>query len=223
MRDLLIPRKISYEKVRFGNKGDGGYIFAKTPVTNQKIHGFGVFNDISCEVDMKNYFGGEVDVYDGEEDFRGELPEGFKYHKMFITGDNINQIVNNGLPSIVKMDIEGWEFDCINKMTDDTLKNIEQFIVEFHLNDERLPYFYALIHKLLKTHKIFHIHGNNCCGVFADSVPRIVELSFINRNLCNIDEIDNGEYPVPGLDYKNIDYSPLDHSLGWPELLFKWW
>jgi len=124
MRDLLIPRKIKFEKVRFGNKGDGGYIFAKTPKANQKIHGFGVFNDISCEVDMQSYFGGNVDVYDGEMDFNGILPERFAYHRMFITGDNINQILNDGKPCIVKMDIEGWEFDCINKITDDTLRNI---------------------------------------------------------------------------------------------------
>lgn len=227
MRDLVIPKKIKFEKSRFGRNCDGGYIFAKTPLRNQKVFGFGVSNDISCESDLFNYFKTSVNLFDGTCDFPGVLPENFTYNKENISGENINRILKIDNPIILKMDIEGYEFPSLLSIEDSVLENIEQMVVEFHLApdiapiancnslDELLDKFFEIIKKIQKTHKIFHIHGNNFVGLLSNSIPIVVELSFINKKICDIDEIDDGNYPDPNLDYRNTDFNP--------ELVFKWW
>ena len=40
------------------------------------------------------------------------------------------------LPTIVKCDIEGSEYDFIESVSDDFLRNIRVFIIEYHLNEE---------------------------------------------------------------------------------------
>jgi len=214
MKNLLIPQKIIFEKQRFGNNHDGDYVFAKTPIKNQKIYGFGVDNDISCEIDLQKYFSGTVDLFDGTCEFNSNLPLGFTYNKLNITKENINSILNLTSPIILKMDIEGYEFECLSSIEENVLQNIEQLIVEFHLHNFNIDYFYNIVFNLNKTHKIFHIHGNNCCGLL-NEIPAVVELSFINKKLCNLTENDNNLYPDPKLDFKNLN----DRD----ELFFKWW
>lgn len=214
MKNLLIPQKTIFEKQRFGNSGDGGYIFAKTPIKNQTIYGFGVDNDITCETELQKYFSGAVNLFDGTCYFNKDLPSNITYNKINITKDNINDILNSNSPMIVKMDIEGHEFECLYHMEEKILQNIEQLIVEFHLNYFNIEYFYNIIFNLNKTHKIFHIHGNNCCGLL-NGIPAVIELSFINKKLCNLEENDNNFYPNSKLDFKNLD----DRD----ELFFKWW
>jgi hypothetical protein len=218
MRDILIPKKIKFEKARFGSKFDGGYIFAKTDLIDYKIFGFGVNNDISCEVSLNDYFKGTVDLFDGTCDFNYKLPLNFSYNKINIDKNNINEILKCDKPIILKMDIEGYEYECLSNLNDEILNNIHQIGVEFHLWNESgysMEEFYKIILKIQKTHKIFHIHGNNNFGIYRDSIPHLLELSFINKKLCDLNDNDNGEYPVLNLDFPNVPHKE--------ELYFKWW
>lgn len=218
MRDILIPKKTKFEKFRFGPNFDGGYIFAKTDLIDYKIFGFGVNNDISCEVALNNYFKSSVDLFDGTCEFNYKLPSNFTYNKVNINKNNINEILKNDKPIILKMDIEGYEYECLSNLKEEILNNIHQIGVEFHLWDGSgytMEEFYKIILKIQKTHKIFHIHGNNNAGLYKDSIPQLLELSFINKNLCNINNTDYSEYPVLNLDFPNRPFEK--------ELYFKWW
>lgn len=215
MKNLLIPKKSSFKKFRCGNKRDGGYIFAETPIKKQNIYGFGVDNDISCEIDLHDHFKGNVYLFDGSCDYNRELPNMFYYNKTNVTKDNINSIIEINVPSIVKMDIEGGEFECLNYMREDFYENIEQFVIEFHLDETNLNQFFEAIEKLQKHYKLIHLHGNNCCGLLSIEIPKILELTFLNKKMCTIDEIDFGPFPDKNLDYKNIDSND--------ELYFQWW
>lgn len=215
MKNILIPKKIKFNKKRFGSEYDGGYIFAETPISNQKIYGFGVNNDISCEVDLNSYFGGDVNLYDGTCDFYGGLPKKFTYNKINVTSENINSIIDLSSNCIVKMDIEYSEYECIAALNSEILNNIEQFIIEFHMHNEfYLKLFYESIIKLQQTHKIFHLHGNND-GWYINEIPSVFEISFLNKKLCDIEEIDYGPYPNSILDRVN--------NKNWPDMNFKWW
>jgi hypothetical protein len=223
LKDILIPRKTKFEKIRFGKNGDGGYIFAKTEPKGQPIFGFGVLNDISCEIALNSYFGGKVELFESEET-SVHLPDNFILHKKFVNGNDMSDIFKSDENIIIKMDIEGSEFGCLDSISHDEFEKVEQMVVEFHLNTSHLTKdmpivgspedLYRVIQKILKTHKIFHIHGNSCCGVSEDGIPVVLELSFINKKLCDIDLVDDSSYPIPGLDFPNV---------GGQDVYFKWW
>jgi hypothetical protein len=215
MKNLLIPKKCIFKKARFGPTRDGGYIFAKTNLKNQKIYGFGVGNEIDCEIDLHEYFKGPVNLFDGTCDYNNILPNNFTYNKVNITKDNINNLLKNDTNIIVKMDIEGSEFECLHSIESSILNNIEQLVIEFHLGYSNINFFYSILQKIDQTHKVIHIHGNNCCGLNAVGLPNVLEVSYINKNICNLDENDTTNIPVMDLDYKNLDY----HD----ELNFQWW
>jgi hypothetical protein len=218
MRDILIPKNIKFEKARFGSKSDGGYIFAKTNLIDYKIFGFGVNNDISCEVSLNEYFKGTVDLFDGSCDFNATLPPNFIYNKININKNNINEILKCDKPIILKMDIEGYEYECLSNLNNKILNNLHQIVVEFHLWDGigySMDEFYKIILKIQETHKIFHIHGNNNDGIYKDSIPKLLELSFINKKLCDLNDNDNGKYPILNLDFPNNPFKE--------ELHFMWW
>ena len=112
LKNILIPKKIKFEKVRFGRNGDGGYIFAKPEPTGQSIFGFGVANDISCEIALNSYFGGKVELFESEET-SVSLPQDFILHKKFVNGSDMADILKSDENIIIKMDIEGFEIEVL--------------------------------------------------------------------------------------------------------------
>ena len=66
------------------------------------------------------------------------------------------------------------------------LKKIEKFLKKFDL-------------------KLIHIHANNFEGTNRDNVPKVLELSLLNKKFYKIkNKLTNNIYPIRGLDYKNF-------------------
>lgn len=70
-----------------------------------------------------------------------------------VTCQNINTILDKIKPTIVKMDIEGGEYECL-KALKNNFKGVREFIMEFHhnhLNDYKTHEKYNEILELLRT------------------------------------------------------------------------
>ena len=65
--------------------------------------------------------------------------------------------------------------------------------------------YFNILKKIQVTHKIFHLHCNNC-GVIIDldgyKICNLLEISFIQKNGYKFTKSKNG-FPIEGLDYKN--------------------
>ncbi|MFT5055603.1 MAG: hypothetical protein ACI80H_000306 [Pseudoalteromonas distincta] len=103
---------------------------------------------------------------------------------------------------LVKMDIEGSEYACI----EDILKVHDQLsgiIIEFHDILEKPDRFFQILKEIQSVFTIEHVHYNNYSKL-EYGLADVIEITFINNDLCNEKMIKlNREYPLLGLDYPN--------------------
>jgi hypothetical protein len=214
-------RVIQYDnKIRLGNKGDGGYVIANIPDYDCYISA-GVGWDESFSNELTKHFNiKEAHGFDGTIDILPiNAPEFMKFYKMNIAPYkskntvNLRKYIDNFKDIFLKMDIEGYEFYWLNSLSLSDLKKFKQITIEFHfINNYNLNIDYRLIHnclyKLFQTHYIIHAHGNNCCGT-TNNIPNIIELTYIRKDIIgeNI-EYNKTYFPIENLDFPNINNKP---------------
>ncbi len=116
---------------------------------------------------------------------------------------SIIEVVQNLDDIILKIDIEGDEYDILSDITKNSQKIIS-LIMEFHNLEINLDKIESFINEN-KYLKLIHIHGNNFKDVDSNGDPNDVELTFVNINRINISkEKSSNNYPIIGLDYKNF-------------------
>lgn len=208
-------------KIRLGVDQDGGYVIGNVPsdIKYDCYISAGVSNEESFSRDFIHKYNlqkCDCYVFDGTID---GYPLEYTDQITFIQ-KNIG-IINNDTTSdlsdltekynsiFLKMDIEGWEYQWLNKMTESQLKKFTQIVIEFHgvldnsFHSDHNNKIKSWI-KLFKTHFIIHAHGNN--WAFAkNGIPESLELTYLNKNLFNnnIPPVNTNPLPLIGLDFPN--------------------
>ena len=114
----------------------------------------------------------------------------------------IPQIIKNLDNIFLKIDIEGDEYQILNHVKKNT-KNIIFLIIEFHEVHKNLKKIERFLKKL--DLKLIHIHANNFAGKNRNNIPRVLELSLLNKKLYNVkNKLTRNNYPIKYLDYKNF-------------------
>lgn len=123
-----------------------------------------------------------------------------------------NQIAKNndsGKTILLKIDVEGAEWDSLATVSEKTFKNVDQIVAEFHKERDHLQYL-DLIRKLKQTYHIAHIHFNNHACTKGLDVPfpsRAFQVLLVNKNLGVLDGGKKPVLPNP-LDEKDGPYVP---------------
>jgi hypothetical protein len=105
---------------------------------------------------------------------------------------------------VLKIDIEGHEWEVFADCSDATFSKIAQIVCEFHdLSHLEHPEFRDRAHRALsnltKHFAPVHVHANNygrICNVANNPLPDVLEVSFANRNRYSFVET-NETYPTP--------------------------
>ena len=114
----------------------------------------------------------------------------------------INAILKNLKNVLLKVDIEGNEYQILKEINKNSRK-LNLLIIEVHKVSKNLD----KIKKFIKTSKLklIHIHGNNYTGIDNKNMPRVLELTFLNGKKFKLNnKRSNYSYPINGLDYKNL-------------------
>jgi hypothetical protein len=107
-----------------------------------------------------------------------------------ITLDTISDELDAAPASLLlKVDIEGDEWDAIAAASSESLAIYAQIVVEFHDlglagDAEHLSAYEAVVAKLAHQFQSVHVHGNNhaqFCSVFNVVLPDVLEVTFANR------------------------------------------
>ncbi len=107
-----------------------------------------------------------------------------------------NQIAKNGhanQPLLVKIDVEGAEWDSLIATPDDVLARIDQMPMELHgIDDER---YLALVRRLKRQFHLVNLHFNNyACGAASYPFPSpAYQVLWVNKRLGEVDP----SAPVP--------------------------
>lgn len=205
MHHLTACHKIMDDRVkkrRIGRQHDGGYVMIE-PFSSQKIaYSVGICDDVSWDKEMAGY-GYEVYQYDHTIISLPEENEAFHWKKIGLTGlmetDELKKldtvIRDNGhencMGMVLKMDIEGYEWDLLRTCDQEILNQFDQIIMEIHwLNDScSFDKIIQGLEKLMLSHAVVHIHGNNYryttfCGDMI--TPDVMEITLIKRELYHM-------------------------------------
>ena len=114
----------------------------------------------------------------------------------------VNEALKDFQNTLLKIDIEGDEYGVLDQINKNS-KKINLLIIEFHNVKKNIK----KIKKFLKKSnlKIIHIHANNYGGIDKNGIPRVLEISLLNKKKFKISKNkSNYSYPICGLDYSNL-------------------
>jgi Methyltransferase FkbM domain len=180
LRSLLKTQSvIGKTMIRVGRDFDGGYVMVNHKLENSICYSLGISDDDSWDRDMAN-LGCHVYQYDHTiKEFPSKHPN-FHSFKIGICALNSDLDYLDTIPNllkknnhdsekdlILKMDIEGCEWDIFEEIGEDILNQFSQIVVEMHnfLDSHHghiIDKYIRILNKLIKQHQIVHIHANNC-------------------------------------------------------------
>ena len=140
---------------RFGNADDGGYVLCDNLMPDVQVaYSYGIGGDDAWGCDVSRQYHLRVHQYDCFDVRQPSCPGGaFLFHEECIAAtrktadghryDSLSgQITNNGDRDqrlVVKMDVEGAEWDSLLSTPADVLNRIDQLVIELHFTGPPLP------------------------------------------------------------------------------------
>ena len=243
---LEVPIGITFE--RFGSKGDGGYVLADAGLTGTThVYSFGVDKNIDFEKDLiskRNIC--HIETYDNSID---DLPEHSYGNRIAFTRATLGAKAEGHLTLeevmedehvveyenddhtkvlfefwgdgdfVLKMDVEGAEYDLINEAPTIVLNQFSQITMEVHWMDRLADEaFYkkalAAFTKLRETHVPVLVHPNNDRPLLIIGncpVPVVFEVLYLNKKdfvfrtpdvlFEGLQEVNNPDVPDMGLSF----------------------
>lgn len=181
--------------IRVGSDSDGGYIMADCLSESNIAYSLGIGGDVAWDTEMAKK-GFDVYMYDHTIDALPSENEKFHFRKNGIGGRNTEKILTlaeiirrngheNRRDLVLKMDIEGSEYDAINNADPEVLKQFSQIVIEWHnLLDPVDNGITAAIKKLNGLFQCVHLHGNGAeqrVRIDDRILPDAMEATYLRR------------------------------------------
>ena len=223
---LLTPFDIDRSKQRIGPQQDGGYVLIPELFNGQPVLSYGIDGEYRFDIQMA-LRGHPVYMFDHtivcirtpDPQLRlNWIKEGVagrtdKEQLLDTIENQLQKHVPVGNDLILKMDVEGYEYEAFDALPRDRLQRFQQIVFEIHsLHSLPDPVFRArylrVLRKLNRDFTLFHVHGNDYDGEntynFIAGVPvsNSLELSYVRSNLVNRRPSET-LYPT-GTDFPNV-------------------
>jgi hypothetical protein len=202
--ELVCPKKIrDVELARIGKNFDGGYVMVGgfDCEGTDAAYSFGISDDVSWDSGIAA-LGIDVFMYDHTIDSLPDENSRFHFNEIGVTGHKSGKnletlpglLLKNGHGDsdrlILKMDIEGCEWDVFDFCSKQTISQFSQIVVEFHdLTKERYCSSDSKILRVLKkideTHQCVHVHANGTgtpLWIHDLVLPDLIEVTYVRRS-----------------------------------------
>jgi hypothetical protein len=203
---LFTPRRaIGARKVRVGRPNDGGYVLLDDMTGVACALSFGIHDDCSWDLEIADR---GIAVYQFDPSIEAPpVPHSrFHFFKKRISADQADDsesldgalaMLPSGGPVVLKLDIEGSEWEMFEAASVDGLRRISQIVCEFHnfskIADARWRRrATAAMMKLKSVFEVVHIHGNNYGPMLLVAnvpFPEYAEVTLANRALWRFDDL----------------------------------
>jgi hypothetical protein len=214
-REQATPRELLFRELRpvrlenctlqrFGERHDGGYLLCGNLLGEVRTgYSYGISGYDGWGCDVSKALGVVVHQYDcfnltvptcagGATRFHGECVAARWSRDDGRLFDTVaSQVARNGDEGkaiVLKMDVEGAEWQALPAMPDTMLDSIDQLVVEFHgVND---PNYVEAVRRLKQFFHVAHVHYNNyACDPRVEPFPASVyEVLFVSRRLGRLDQ-----------------------------------
>jgi hypothetical protein len=208
---------------RFGDANDGGYLLCGNLLSAVQVaysygingvDGWGCHVADRLQVPLHQYDCFNPGVPDCNRDSaqfhnecvgpRAETIEGRFFDSV---GGQLEKNGDAGKRLVVKMDVEGSEWESLRQAPDAVLNQMDQLVVEFH--EVEKPAFIATVQRLKQLFHIAHVHQNNflCQPGFHPFPGEAFEVLFVNKRIATAGAAAGGRGPSP-LDAPNLATAP---------------
>lgn len=191
---------------RFGEPNDGGYLMCANLLDDVEAgysYGIAGYDQWGCDISRR--FRVPVHQYDCFDLTRTSCPGGeMIFHPECVAGTTFtdedgrrfdtvqNQLARNGHAGrhiVLKMDVEGAEWDTILAMPDELFDHIDQIAIELHGVDRDPDRFTSVVTKLRRFYHLAHLHFNNyACVEGLEPLPASAyEVLFVSKRLGVVD------------------------------------
>lgn len=217
-------RLANCELARIGEQADGGYLMCANLLDGVEAgysYGISGYDGWGCEVSTRHAV--RVHQYDcfdtrptscatGDLAFHAECVAGSTYvdedERRFDT--ITRQVARNGDTGrrlVMKMDVEGAEWDALSELSPEALGHIDQLAVEFHQVQEAR--FIGVFRRLKEHFHVAHLHFNNysCDDTLAPFPAWAYEVLLVNKRLGRLAPTQGPVGPHP-LDAPNTTTMP---------------
>jgi hypothetical protein len=199
---LIRPRKEPGSELRFvrvGPRMDGGYLMVDEQLSGGIAYSFGISLDVSWDAAMVER-GFDVFMYDHTIDGLPHQSAGFHWQRIGIAAEDQDGLLSlatvlksNGHSDrknlILKMDVEGAEWDVVPSLSDETMSCFSQVVIEFHGLDnvDDVANYQRMRKALLRILRDFvpvHVHGNNHSDqevVGGLAISPVMEVTYLRR------------------------------------------
>lgn len=228
--ELRPVRLTNCSLARFGNANDGGYLMCDNLLAAARsAYSYGIdgrdewgcaiatrlrvpVHQYDCFVTTRPTCAGAAFVF--HEECIGNAATDSENRVFDTLASQIGKNGDHGKRLVVKMDVEGAEWDALLTTPLAVLGRIDQLVVEFHDTDQ--PRFIDTLATLNKTFVVAHVHFNNItCHEGARPFPAYAyEVLFVNRTLAKVDTSEARPLLPSPLDSPNSPTLP-DCQTGW--------
>jgi hypothetical protein len=206
---------------RYGGSSDGGYLLCENLIAGiQSAYSYGIESEDNWGCQLSREFQVHVHQYDCFTEHRPTCDGGrYTFHDECVGAETkavegnlfdtiprqIAQNGDSGKRLIVKIDIEGAEWESLLATPDEVLARIDQIPMEFHGTND--PQYVDVVRKLKRQFHLVNLHFNNyACSADEKPFPaRAFQVLWVNKRLAEVDPA----APVPaGLSPANAPDNP---------------
>jgi hypothetical protein len=197
----LIKPKSNFHLVRFGDNKDGGYLLANSIAESSCVFSIGVGDNISFDESISKLVS-KVIMVDHTVDFFPRNPKVTFIKKklvsqaidesLHITLSELHEMLEPNTPVILKMDIEGSEWQILDNLDTKQVKRFDQIVIELHgildkAKSGKLEAATETIERLLQDFEIVNTHANNFSSyeIFLNfPVIDVIEITFVRKDIA---------------------------------------
>ena len=197
----LRPVITEHKLLRVGSQeGDGGYLLPDVLSSVDGVFSAGIAENSDFEYYLAEVFGLPVDCLDASITNMPQQHKNFRFLRKFLGTSPGFDFVNldgwlsgsnqRGLNMILKIDIEGFEYESLLMSSHDSLARFKILVIELHSLEQLgtrlgLHLLRNFISKITTNHTVVHAHANNVGGEWSFpgwKVPAGLEVTLLRND-----------------------------------------
>lgn len=204
LRLISTPNPNFFQLVRIGSQNDGGYLVVNNFSETDTLVSLGIGDNLDFERDISIHVG-KILAFDHTVDLVTPGISNLTFFKVGVKAKptlgftSLSKIIEENVLTgdlILKIDIEGWEWEVLESLSSSELLMFKQIIGEFH--DFHLTHNFELIERvvsnLAENFIVTNSHANNWGAyqiIQRVAVPDVVEISWLRKDCLKSIRIDN--------------------------------